>query len=204
MKSWTIEGPRAVVCHPRDSRLAVAAEEGVVQVRDLATDEEPVTAPLKGDKIHNVAWSPRDNLLAIATEGGVIHLWTPGQKECRTLRGHTGAVSQVAFAPGGDRLVSAGADRTVRVWDVDSGQQILTLRGHDAPVLSVRFSPDGRFLVSGGEDQTLRTHHFGRATTAKEHHRVLDAPIVQAVDVFGADHHALGTHVPFDGLQQGG
>jgi hypothetical protein len=63
----------------------------------------------------------------------------------------------VAFSlPNGDRLASAGADRTVRVWDVASGRQVLVLAGHLDGVNQVAFSPDGAFIASVSDDRTLR------------------------------------------------
>ena len=46
-------------------------------------------------------------------------------------------------------LAAAGADRTIKLWDLATNKERLTLRGHADPLRSVAFSPDGSLLVSG-------------------------------------------------------
>jgi WD40 repeat protein len=73
-----------------------------------------------------------------------------------TFLGHAGAVTGVAFDQDGRRLVSSGADGTVRIWDPDPGQEVLTLRTTLKGFSGVAFSPDGRLLATGGGDNTAR------------------------------------------------
>jgi WD40 repeat protein len=47
-------------------------------------------------------------------------------------------------------------DKTVFLWDAESGREIRSLFGHDAGVLSVSFSPDGDRILSGSRDGTVR------------------------------------------------
>jgi WD40 repeat protein len=72
------------------------------------------------------------------------------------LQGHSDWVYSVVFSPDGARIASAGFDRSVRIWEATTGQQLLTLKGHDAAVWSVAFSPDGRRLASSSEERTAR------------------------------------------------
>jgi WD40 repeat protein len=62
----------------------------------------------------------------------------------------------VSFSLDGKRIVTASFDRTAKVWDADTGQELLTLKGHTDPVLSVTFSPDGTRIVTGGWDTTVK------------------------------------------------
>ena len=72
------------------------------------------------------------------------------------LEGHTNSVSSVSFSPDGQTLVSGSWDKTVRVWDVNTGRHLRTLTGHTNRVTYVSFSPDGQTLVSGSWDGTVR------------------------------------------------
>ncbi|KAF5314805.1 hypothetical protein D9758_018578 [Tetrapyrgos nigripes] len=75
----------------------------------------------------------------------------------KPLEGHTDWVKSVAFSPDGRHVVSGSADRTIRIWDTQTCQQVgEPLEGHIDWVWSVAFSPDGRHVVSGSQDMTIR------------------------------------------------
>src|SRR5262249_36855731 len=74
----------------------------------------------------------------------------------RRLRGHTEWVTSVSLSPDGKRALSGSHDRTVRLWDVETGKEVRQLTGHTDVVWAVAFSPDGRRAVSGGQDRTVR------------------------------------------------
>ena len=82
-------------------------------------------------------------------------LTAPGGPLIRTLEGHTERVTAVAVTADGCRAVSASEDRTLRLWDLESGKTIRTLEGHTAWVDAVAVTADGCRAVSGGGDHTL-------------------------------------------------
>jgi WD40 repeat protein len=66
--------------------------------------------------------------------------------------GHLAAVTCVGFSPDGREIVSGSEDRTLLVWDVESGKVVQRLEGHSGFVgtKACAFLPDGRRIVSGG------------------------------------------------------
>jgi hypothetical protein len=62
----------------------------------------------------------------------------------------------VAFSPDGKRIVTGSYDMTVRIWNAETGKEVLLLKGHTGAVTSVAFSSDGKRLVSGSADMTVR------------------------------------------------
>jgi WD40 repeat protein len=89
------------------------------------------------------------------------------------LGGHTDSIADAAFSPNGDLVATAGADGSARVWDAETGVQLVDLRGTGlggrvAPIAHVSFTPDGRFVVTADEDGVARmwvvtsgTRHLG-------------------------------------------
>jgi len=66
------------------------------------------------------------------------------------------AVVRLAFSSDGTRLLSAGEDRSVILWDAAAGHLLHRLEGHAGPVQAVVVSPDGRHALSAGHDRTVR------------------------------------------------
>ncbi len=115
-----------------------------------------------------LALTNRDTDLAILLALQAAEQDAPPEQAARTLfnvadapgtharfEGHSGQVSQVAISPDGRRAVSAGADSTVIVWNVEARQMLGRLEGHTDAVTAVQFAPDGRSVVSGSRDGTL-------------------------------------------------
>ncbi len=73
-----------------------------------------------------------------------------------TRFGHSHGVMQVAWSPSGERLASAGADKTICIWDGNADRPSLRLIGHEREVFSISWSPDGQRLASASWDNTVR------------------------------------------------
>ena len=67
-----------------------------------------------------------------------------------------GRVRSVAWGPDGKNIASGSDDKTIKVWNAQTGQFVSTLRGHNDPVRCVCFSPCGTKIVSGGGQSKVR------------------------------------------------
>ena len=64
----------------------------------------------------------------------------------------------MAFRPDGQRLATASKDNTAKVWEAQSGKELLTLRGHSGSVFAVAFSPDGKRLATASADASVQVY----------------------------------------------
>jgi WD40 repeat protein len=76
--------------------------------------------------------------------------------ELDPLEAQSSPANGLAFSTDGKRALIAGADRSVRLWDVEAERDLRRFIGHTASVWSVAFSPDGSQALSGGADTTVR------------------------------------------------
>ena len=153
--------------------LAVAGAGGVFLWRvggcksDGACDPS-TSLPTPGVVNQSIAISG-DGRIAAGGSDGIIRIWDgipaaggTSPSPDRALVGHTGAVSGLAFDPGGGLLASAGVDGTTRVWEAATGGVRGVLHQHGDSVTSVVFTRDGRIL-SGSDDRTARASMVARA-----------------------------------------
>lgn len=74
----------------------------------------------------------------------------------RVLAGHTDLVEAAEWSPDGRLIVSAGSDKTIRVWEAATGTEVRRLEAHTGSIIAAAWSPNGRWIVSAGDDRTVR------------------------------------------------
>ena len=108
--------------------------------------------------INDITFSPDGTQVAVATTIGIWIYDVLTGTEVKLLTGEMGGANAVSYSPEGDILAGAHSDRTVRLWNVSTGDQKLlpTFSEHTKAIYAIDFSADGRMLASGSEDNTIR------------------------------------------------
>ena len=70
--------------------------------------------------------------------------------------GHSDYVLSVAYSLDGTKIISGSDDKTIKIWDANTGECLKTLEGHSSNVQSVAYSPDGTKIISGSQDTTIK------------------------------------------------
>ena len=82
--------------------------------------------------------------------------WHAPWKLMRVISGHLGWVRALAVEPGNQWFASGAGDRTIKIWDLASGNLRLTLTGHISTVRGLAVSPRHPYLFSCGEDKMVK------------------------------------------------
>ncbi|KAF5128175.1 Nuclear distribution protein PAC1 [Metarhizium anisopliae] len=157
-----------IAFHPRFSSIASGSDDCTIKIWDweLGELEQTIKGHTRAVKGLDYGGPRGATLLASCSSDLTIKLWDPSDqyKNIRTLSGHDHSVSAVRFISSGsggsqssaNLLVSASADKTLRIWDTATGYCLKALRGHVDWVRDVCPSGDGQFIVSAGSDHTAR------------------------------------------------
>lgn len=160
-----------VAFSPDGQRLASGSMDGTVKMWDARVGQGEL--PLSGISglLSSMAFSADCERLVTA-EGLVVKVWDVRSGQVLlTLKGHSNQVISVAFSPDGKRLASGSTGGRpegkslpgeVKVWDAQTGQELVTLKERTSPVTCLAFSHDGeRLAVASASSPPTGTPHSG-------------------------------------------
>ncbi|MGW7342576.1 WD40 repeat domain-containing serine/threonine protein kinase [Streptomyces sp. NPDC054854] len=166
-RTWELPGRHSSVLLPSRPRAHSEVSRLRAQVTDLAAEAEQARASNRYahaldllTRARNTPGFERDPELLSAWRALGLSTVRKGLRSAwrvRTLRAHDRNLNSVDVSGDGRIAVTAGSDRTARLWDLESGACIRVLDGHTHHnVESVRLSADGRYVLSGCQDGTVR------------------------------------------------
>ncbi|MCE2905534.1 MAG: hypothetical protein LW814_10975 [Anabaena sp. CoA2_C59] len=155
------ERVNAVAFSPLGKILASGSKDKTVKMWSLETGKEIYSFKGHTDDVLCVAFSPDGKLLASSGGGNdkTIKILQLAENKVKTLTGHSdwfGGITSLAFSPDGKTLISGSQDKTIKLWNLETSQEIKTLSGHSDHICSVAYSPNGQILASASKDKTVK------------------------------------------------
>ena len=137
---------------PDGKHLLTASRDKTAKLWDLKAKESVMTFPDHQNSVYGVAVKADGKVGYSVGEDNNLRAWnaTADGKQVRSFGGHGGPVFKVLPHPKQPLLITCGADKTVRVWNADTGAAVRTLSGHTDYVYALAVSPDGNLIASGG------------------------------------------------------
>ena len=140
---------------PDSRRLASGSVSGEIKIWDVAANQLDFDLPSRTTNINRVTFSPDSKLLAVVGMDQAVQIWDLDTKQPRMLAGHTDEITSVVFV-GDKRLISGGRDKTIRLWDLQTGGVTVSFDNLGAEVNALAVTSDGKTLAAGNADNTLR------------------------------------------------
>lgn len=111
---------RSIAFHPNGGTIACGGGRGQIVQQSLRGNDAPITLAAHRSSVNSLGYDRRGAMLTSASSDGTVRLWEAGRAEAQpiVLSGHDSWVWAAAFS--GDRVISGGEDRTVRVWPANT------------------------------------------------------------------------------------
>ena len=133
------------ILEAQDNNFPTITAENAIALEQIAS--------MGGDQ-GRIALSADNHWLAV---GGLQGVWIfdldAGDSRARLLEGHSGKANAVEFHPTDNHiLASAGDDGTIRLWNVEEGENIRNIEAQSPPIVGIDFDETGAFIASAGGD----------------------------------------------------
>lgn len=153
-----LEAGPATSLKVRNNRAVTGHADGTVAVYDLDSGRRLYRFKRNDAKIWSVAFAGTEDRIAAASHDWSVAVWeTSAEAEpSAVLDGHENAVQALAVDPSGKLLASGGADKTVKLWNLDTRSALRNFRYNSDYITALSFSPDGALLAAGSLDGTIK------------------------------------------------
>jgi WD40 repeat protein/serine/threonine protein kinase len=164
---------------PDGARVVTGSWDGTARVWDTKSGEGLLTFKGDTDGVTSASFSPDGSRILTGSHRLSAKVWDasrglehyaveePAEErlDCGRLQCNPRDIRLAIFNPDHTRILTAGQDKQVRLWDAKSGAELLTFKGHTDVLTSASFSPDGSWVAAAGYDGTARLFD---ATTGAE------------------------------------
>eukprot|EP01091_Cochliopodium_minus_P014328 TRINITY_DN4846_c0_g1_i2.p1 TRINITY_DN4846_c0_g1~~TRINITY_DN4846_c0_g1_i2.p1 ORF type:complete len:337 (+),score=64.76 TRINITY_DN4846_c0_g1_i2:257-1267(+) len=157
---------------PSGDKIYSSSRDKTIKIWETGTGYCVKTLTGHDEWVRKIIINEDGTLLASCSQDQTAKIWNLVKGEAiKTLRGHTHVVECITFAPfqsyqyiteekiqdKSARFVATGSrDKTIKIWDINTGSCVKELKGHDNWVRSVQFHPEGKYLLSCSDDKTIK------------------------------------------------
>jgi WD40 repeat protein len=156
--------------------MATGSDNGVIKVWNLETGQCIATSGGTSARVLGIASNAHNQIVVSSKDDGTLNLWDFGSFQTQVpekvdsspqptitaklppsihYQAHRGMATSIAFSPNGRLIASTGSDRSIKIWDVSTGEQLQTLIGHTDYIPQLLFADD-RTILSRSYDATIR------------------------------------------------
>ncbi len=150
-------------------KIVTSSEDGTSIVYDLITKNTKVIFAKEDDPVEYAEFSYDDKKIAVVTSNAVYVLNAVSGSTEIVLNGHDGLFTSASFSPDDKAIATSSHDKTIKLWEVSTGNVLHTYLGHSNVVKDVVFSPDGKSVLSTSTDDEARIWN----TDIHDVHRVI-------------------------------
>jgi eukaryotic-like serine/threonine-protein kinase len=155
--AWNSDGTKLAIGEYQDGKH-------VVTVFEISTGALLYELGSHLGVVHSLEWLS-DNRVMSAGADNTLQVWdlsTSPPALLSSLQEYSGSIASLDWEPNGRRLVSAGTDGLIRLWNTDTDAVEQIFQGGGGEIHSVDWSPDGQCIASGGEDNHVRRWDVSR------------------------------------------
>ncbi|KAA3661453.1 MAG: helix-turn-helix domain-containing protein [Chloroflexi bacterium] len=162
---------------PDQTLLTFGSGWGAAAIFDRQTLELIHSLEGGGEGVYRTSFHPTGSRLATVGADNVIRIWDVATGEVllswvghelgNSSGGFYPGVLDVSYSPDGSRLATASSDGTAKVWDAETGEELLLLAGHTVGLHSLAYSPNGS-MIATSSDNTENTVKVWDAETGAE------------------------------------
>lgn len=141
---------RALEKAPGEGQALAGTEDGKLVVLSLADRKEVKRIDAHGAAIFDIAVNRAGDKIATVAGDGSVKLWNwPGLEPAGSMARGTEAVWAVEFSADGTKLITGGAERRIRLWDIANSKLVMSIAVTPDWVTSIASIPDSTLVVAG-------------------------------------------------------